>query len=601
MDSSRLTCLPDELLEAIVFYLPPHDTVAFGATCRRSNKITFEPLVWRAHCVQEYRYWESRHELKEKLSRPPAQTKWRVLFNERMQTDRKALELFDALLETQQFRLERMEKVAAMGYDVKGMLLKQRDQTPDDAADVLARRYHANALLGSIHRATALEKWTRLQNMQMVRLEEVLGAYDLFVLAGSKGDLSDMDRELDRIAESIRLQDPDFETWSVRQKATEIARWLRAQNLVGNPSEDDYHALRNNFISIALFDEPHTSLPLQSVAIYCAVARRLGVNAKPSNYPHHVHAVIEASADTTLDGAPRPSRDIDFSNPSDVMHMDPWRSPNEVPSQHLSTRLMQMGAPAAQHAHHLGPSTTLEIALRTSRNIMNSVQEARQRNTTTPRGASYPDVDAAWYSMLWSMLVLGDSNTAALLHRRRQILPYLVEHYQAHFPEDLNLLETLVAPMFESLREHHVLMHLITTARAADANLRAPSRRPNKADLRAFWIPGQGGVGYRIGTYFKHRRYHYEGVVVGWDTKCAADPRWMEQMQVDSLPRGREQPFYNVLADDKTVRYVADENIESLSRQPSEAILALAGRYFKRWDSASGMFVSNIREEYPDD
>ncbi|KAK0928878.1 hypothetical protein LTR91_004058 [Friedmanniomyces endolithicus] len=555
MDTSRLTRLPDELLEAIVFYLPPHDTVAFGATCRRSNKITFEPLVWRAHCLQEYRYWESRHELKEKLSRPPAQTKWRLLFNERMQTDKKAADLFDALLETQQHRLERMEKVAAMGYDVKELLLKQRDGTPDEALDVLARRYHANALLGSIHRATALEKWTRLQNMQMVRLEEVLGAYDLFVLAGSKGDLSDMDRELDRIAESIRSHDPDFDTWSVRQKATEIARWLRAQNLVGNPSEDDYHALRNNFISIALFDEPHTSLPLQSVAIYCAVARRLGVNAKPSNYPHHVHAVIEASADTTLD---------------------------------------------AQHAHHLGPSTTLEIALRTSRNIMNSVQEVRQRNTT-PRCATYPDVDAAWYSMLWSMLVLSDSNTAALLHRRRQILPYLVEHYQAHFPEDLNLLETLVAPMFESLREHHVLMHLITTARAADANQRAPSRRPNKADLRAFWIPGQGGVRYRIGTYFKHRRYHYEGVVVGWDTRCAADPRWMEQMQVDSLPRGREQPFYNVLADDKSVRYVADENIESLSRQPSEAILALAGRYFKRWDGTSGMFVSNIREEYPDD
>ncbi len=46
---------------------------------------------------------------------------------------------------------------------------------------------------------------------------------------------------------------------------------------------------------------------------------------------------------------------------------------------------------------------------------------------------------------------------------------------------------------------------------------------------------------------------------------------------------------------------MADENIESLSRQPSEAILALAGRYFKRWDGTSGMFVSNIREEYPDD
>ncbi|TKA67595.1 hypothetical protein B0A55_08710 [Friedmanniomyces simplex] len=601
MDTSRLTRLPDELLEAIVFYLPPQETVAFGATCRRSNKITFEPLVWRAHCLQEYRHWEARHELKEKLTRPPAQTKWRLLFNERRQTDKKALELFDALLDTQQHRLERMERVAAMGYDAKDMLLKQRDQTPDDALDVLARRYHANALLGSMHRTTALEKWTRLQKMQMVRLEEVLGAYDLFVLAGRKGDLSDIDRELDRVAEGVRSQDPDFDTWSVRQKATEIARWLRMQNLVGNPSENDYHALRNNFISIALFDEPHTSLPLQSVAIYCAVARRLGVNAKPSNYPHHVHAVIEASADTTLDGVPRPSRDIDFSNPSDAMHMDPWRSSTEVPSQQLSTRLSQMGAPVAQHAHHLGPTTTLEIALRTGRNIMNSVQEARDRQRGTTARASYPDVDAAWYSMLWSMLVLGDSNTAALLHRRRQVLPYLVEHYQAHFPEDLNLLETLVVPMFEAEREHHVLMHLITTARAADANKRPPSLRPSKEQLRAFWIPGQGGVSYKIGTYFKHRRYHYEGVVVGWDTKCAAEQRWIEQMQVDQLPRGREQPFYNVVADDKSVRYVAEENIEGLAEQPSENILALAGRYFKRWDKESGIFVSNIKDEYPDD
>jgi len=140
-------------------------------------------------------------------------------------------------------------------------------------------------------------------------------------------------------------------------------------------------------------------------------------------------------------------------------------------------------------------------------------------------------------------LVLGDSNTAATLHRRRQCLPYLIEHYQAHFPEDLGMIENIVVPMFESEREHHVLMHLITTARAADENKRAPSYRPKKVA----WIPGEPGVSYKVGMYFKHRRYHYEGVVVGWDSKCAAEPRWIEQMQVDSLPRGREQPFYNVV------------------------------------------------------
>ncbi|KAK3092194.1 hypothetical protein LTR53_019659, partial [Teratosphaeriaceae sp. CCFEE 6253] len=82
MEDSQFATLPDELLEAIVFYLPPLDTISFGATCKHANKITFEPLVWRTHCLQEYRYWESRHELKEKARQPPAQVKWRLMFNE---------------------------------------------------------------------------------------------------------------------------------------------------------------------------------------------------------------------------------------------------------------------------------------------------------------------------------------------------------------------------------------------------------------------------------------------------------------------------------------------------------------------------------------
>ncbi|KAK4549025.1 hypothetical protein LTR36_007481 [Oleoguttula mirabilis] len=607
MDDSPFATLPDELLEAIVFHLPPAATIAFSATCKRSNKITYEPLVWRRHCVQEWRYWESRHELKEKLRLPPVQTKWRHLFNERRRIDKEALELFDALLLVQQARVDRMEKVAAVGYDAKDLMLRQRDETRDEAEDLLARRYHANAILGQIHRTTALDKWGRLQRRQMVRLEEVLGAYDLFVLSGGRGDLSDIDRELDRLAECIRARDPDFDGLSIRKKAVQIAKYLRSENLVGNHSEEDYHALRNNFISIALFEAPHTSLPLQSVAIYCAVARRLGVNAKPSNYPHHVHAVIEAPPDTSLDGHVRgpthPPRDIQPEDATDVMHMDPWRSNTEVPRDHLTTRLSQMGAPVAQHAHHLGATTNLEVALRTGRNIMNSVQESRdrQRGGTTTRRSDSPDVESAWYAMLWSMLVLGDATQPSTLHRRRQVLPYLIEHYQAHFPEDLGLIETLVAPMFENEREHHVLMHLITTARAGDANARAPSYRPKREELRKWMIPGEPGVSFKIGSHFRHKRYGYQGVIVGWDTKCGAEARWMEQMRVDELPRGREQPFYNVVADDKSIRYVAEENITAVREKPGEGLMGLAGRYFKRWDEGEGRFVSNMRDEYPDD
>ena len=54
-------------------------------------------------------------------------------------------------------------------------------------------------------------------------------------------------------------------------------------------------------------------------------------------------------------------------------------------------------------------------------------------------------------------------------------------------------------------------------------------------------------------------------------------------------------------ADDKSVRYVAEENVNVLFERPCEPLVELAGRYFKRWDEFGSVFVSNIRDEYPDD
>jgi F-box protein 21 len=46
---------------------------------------------------------------------------------------------------------------------------------------------------------------------------------------------------------------------------------------------------------------------------------------------------------------------------------------------------------------------------------------------------------------------------------------------------------------------------------------------------------------------------------------------------------------------------VAEENIEILQTNEIDSLKSLAGRYFKRWDSEKSAFVSNIRDEYPDD
>ena len=56
--------------------------------------------------------------------------------------------------------------------------------------------------------------------------------------------------------------------------------------------------------------------------------------------------------------------------------------------------------------------------------------------------------------------------------------------------------------------------------------------------------------------------------------------------------------------EDRSVRYVAEENIELILPQMSElpeGLTAIAGKHFKRWDAKARAFVSNIRDEYPDD
>ena len=69
-----------------------------------------------------------------------------------------------------------------------------------------------------------------------------------------------------------------------------------------------------------------------------------------------------------------------------------------------------------------------------------------------------------------------------------------------------------------------------------------------------------------LGQVILHRKYGYRGVVVGHDPSCQQDEAWCTQMGVDKLPRGRLQPFYHVLVDQRDregsqITYVAEENV----------------------------------------
>jgi len=74
------------------------------------------------------------------------------------------------------------------------------------------------------------------------------------------------------------------------------------------------------------------------------------------------------------------------------------------------------------------------------------------------------------------------------------------------------------------------------------------------------------GRGKFVGQCFLHKKNGYRGVIFKADCKCRMDDSWIQMMGVDSLERGRNQPFYHCLADchdrpGAQTTYVAEDNV----------------------------------------
>lgn len=75
-------------------------------------------------------------------------------------------------------------------------------------------------------------------------------------------------------------------------------------------------------------------------------------------------------------------------------------------------------------------------------------------------------------------------------------------------------------------------------------------------------------------------------------------------MRVDSLPKGRNQPFYHVLVDDRDGRpagsttYVAQENIAT-ARGQTQVEHSLINDYFEGFENGQYVPTQKMREQYP--
>ena len=635
----KLHDLPDEIILHILRYVDWEDALSIGATCKRLNTVSKEPTLWREYCLTSYKYWAPWRNIQQRFAAPVASTDWAALFRQRRDIDRNVDTELNSILTSTVGRIPAITEIARFDYDAKDALLRHVNGKGDTQSR-LARTYWAKAVLGRIRRKKAIQIWHELAHGEEVDSLTAMSAYDLFVLDHpAPSDPSDIETEIQRLVEDVRTTNTNWHELSTRSQALKLAQFLQHRDFLGVREGSEYHSLPHNFISLALSDPNHEALPLICAVIYSSIAQRLGLKAYPIGFPWHVYVVVQSPRGKTLDGKsaemlelteddwkdrkPTPgvlyvvkgASGVVFKCYPESMFIDAFRSGNEVAAEFLKATLNRMGIASDHHARHLRPISTTDLLLRTGSNIVESCNFRSMRADWLSRNVltEEPDTDLAYYSAVWMSTLLSNPSQGSDLNFRLVTNNTLVKlcDFLQYYTWDADLIEDYVIPLFSHTPQHEKLVEIVKTTRDEDLTRHQAKRRHAAIDVK---------VKYKIGQVFTHLRYRYEAVIIGWDTCCSMGEDWIQQMGVDGLSGGRKQSFYNVLSvhghtylaysrlisvccrtDDRSDRYVAEENIVIKKDEPSEALMKLAGRYFKRWEPELGRFVSNIREIYPDD
>jgi F-box protein 21 len=334
---------------------------------------------------------------------------------------------------------------------------------------------------------------------------------------------------------------------------------MKTEKFLSANHGDNYYDLENSFLFSTFNGKP--TIPLTLVSIFCALAKECGLIARPMGFPGEVMAHIEQSSVNSM-----PLIISVFYNK--IISL------NEI-NEHLVDFLDE------PLTHPLSSMTSIiELMIRSARNIINSIT----RDSTSLN--SY-----GLYAAVSILKILGGG-----------VLPFafdsMMNVLKEHFPMDRRFFEML-SPSIITINDNLSLLQ------NDDVNLPIieEKRRINSS------------LKFYVGQIFQHQQYNYWGVICGWDLTCTASPLWQVRMGISNLIRGSSQPFYHILANDSTRRYVAEDNINILAFNAIEneeekysiihKLCAIddIGKHFERIDIINAKFIPNseLCHEYPDD
>ena len=141
------------------------------------------------------------------------------------------------------------------------------------------------------------------------------------------------------------------------------------------------------------------------------------------------------------------------------------------------------------------------------------------------RGDWARNVQPALYSMIWASIMMtpvapgGDAARWEWQEDVRDLLTY----FKNYFPEDSWLVEKYLYPMYDNFalpahpgglnaRPDHFPVRSLQNELLEISN----NDRSSRPARRRSALPRGVVVRYRVGQVFKHRRYNYHGIILGW-------------------------------------------------------------------------------------
>ncbi|GAA5942810.1 hypothetical protein JCM1841_006913 [Sporobolomyces salmonicolor] len=374
-------------------------------------------------------------------------------------------------------------------------------------------------------------------------------------------------------------------------EGTERLKWLANQvctymlEIGLKPSEGgSFHNLDNHYVELvwSRAHDPrlsHGTLPMTLVSIFCSLIRRLpscsNLRAKPIGFPG-----------TVLAG-------LSYQGSDEWVYVNVFSRTNKIMSASgMTAMLREMGLD--ERPEFVQPASAREMCQRVARNILTSMRAGMDLSHESGVSSLYSVAHA-----LFALTPRPSAYAAPDQNLHTTYVDWLTSLCQSEFPLDVPFLERHVLP--------ELGRYGVPERRNKVANLCLAIREEDAVEKEKKWV--SAGIKWRIGHVFVHRLYGYTAVIRGWDDTCRASETWIQQMQIDRLPFGRHQPFYHVIVDDGSSRYIAQENVTDLSIPTSALEVLIAdesfGRYFrKRGKDESGRwcFVKSweVEAEYPD-